>query len=44
MVFVELDPTGGMMESAEALIAEVENVAGKLKMASKDQMEDYMPN
>ena len=44
MVFVELDRTGGMMESVEALIAEVENVAGKLKWAVKTPyMEDYMP-
>jgi len=44
MVFVELDRTGGMMESVEALIAEVENVAGKLSWAIKTPyMEDYMP-
>ena len=44
MVFVELDRTGGMMDSVDKMIAEVENVAGKLNWAVKTPyMEDYMP-
>ena len=44
MVFVELDRTGGMMDSVEKMIAEVENVAGKLNWSVKTPyMEDYMP-
>jgi hypothetical protein len=44
MVFVELDRTGGMMESVEGLIAEVENVAGQLRWQVKTPyMEDYLP-